>query len=132
MNPNSPAPAPAPLQFVWWVLWVSMISAVGMFYFFLGGPVTGGDNFPAVMIGAMMAVPLLIGTFIRWIIIPRTQKVQVAFKGFIIGMALAEGICFYGIFLFPKFKLLATFLSIVGMLQFMPLFTGRFYVPPKL
>jgi hypothetical protein len=123
MNPRS-----QPL-IVWWVLWLALLSGVFITYFILGGsPRPGGQ--PAARGDSLLWLvalgPFFASIFIRWGLLARTARAQRALVLFVLGMALAESVCFMGLFLAPAHQLELFILSVLGMAQYVPYFAGRF------
>jgi len=84
-----------------------------------------------VHFAVIMAVcQIFIATAIRWLFIPRAKAVGQVLLLMILGLALSEGVEFYGIFLVradqPSTKLGMWVLAILSGLQFIPL-----YAKPK-
>ncbi|MEW6305502.1 MAG: hypothetical protein AB1705_18655 [Verrucomicrobiota bacterium] len=122
---------PIPPLLNWWVIWIALLSGLPMFFIFLGTSAPGNDRSSLSLFVPLVATALSISVVLRWVVIPRLENPQIALQMFIMGMATAEAICFFGIFLAPAYKTLAFVLSFLGILQFIPLFAGKFCQPPK-
>jgi hypothetical protein len=127
MSNTSPPRAPLP---IWWALWFAMQSGLFVAYFFLSKPSAG--NAPTTP--ALLVVPagqLLASAVLRWVLLPKMTDAQKAFPLFVVGMALAEGACFTGLFLVPAYQQELFIASLLGVGQFLPLFAAKFNEPPR-
>jgi hypothetical protein len=117
-----------PQLIVWWVLWASFQFAVVLIYYFLGEtgthPQQPTSDSAAWLAGAL---PFALSAATRWAILPRIGDAQAALPVTIVGIALAEACCFFGLFIFPAHKQELFVISFFGILQFMPLFAARYY-----
>ena len=119
----------SPQLIVWWMLWLTFQTGIGFFYYFLGGV---GGRAPAAEAGGdsplwMIALgPFFLSIVMRWAFLARTAQAQRALVFFIVGIAMAESVCFIGLFLAPAHKLELFILSALGIFQFIPYFAGRF------
>jgi hypothetical protein len=118
---------PNPQPLVWWALWASFQVGIVFFYYFLGQATTQPETnheSPAWLAGF---IPFALSAGIRWLVLPRINTAQPALTIAIIGIAFAEVCCFLGLFIFPAHKRELFVISFIGILQFMPIFAGRFY-----
>jgi hypothetical protein len=123
-SPASPTNAPQPL-IVWWVLWGAFQFGIIAIYQFLGqSSTTPPPNEPALW--QLGLLPVLISGALRWSLLPKIEDGTKAFVVFILGVALAEMMCFLGLFIFPSHKTLFFAASLLGILQFIPVFAGRY------
>jgi hypothetical protein len=113
---------------IWWILWIMFCTTVVMMNQILGPAAAHSKEIlpdsNAWMIAG--AAPILAATLIRWLLLPRQVIPIKAFRLFIIGIALAESVTFYGIFLFPSHKNDLVMASLFGIIQFAPFFASRF------
>jgi len=125
-------PPPHPRALVLWVIWFAMLCSVFLYQLILGKGVPHGSNLqssstPPIVWVAIAQVAA--ASFIRWLLIPRTKEVPKMVVLMIIGLALGEGVEFYGLFLVPhdqpETKLLLWILSILGIAQFAPVYAKR-------
>lgn len=114
----------------WWAIWLAMLGGLFISYIMLGG-IQRGEALSSQMFLALAVIQIVVSTLVRWAVLPRTQDLVQAFPLFVIGMALSEGACFFGIFLVPAWKPELFFASVLGIGQFVPLFASRFYEPPQ-
>lgn len=114
---------------VWWLVWVAILGGVAIVYFFLGrrSPARLPEMSAAAVMDYAAIGPVIVSSVIRWLWFPRIEKRQQAFAVFIMGLALAEGTGFIGIFVTQQ-SLTLTLLSALGIVQWMPLFAGKY--PP--
>jgi len=114
----------------WWAIWFAMQSGLFVFYFVLGNPPANSAQANPAMLGVGV-MQVVASAFVRWGVLPRMPDAQRAFPMFVVGLALAEGACFAGIFLAPAYRQELFLASILGVAQFVPLFASRFYEPPR-
>lgn len=117
---------------VWWVLWAAFQTGVFMLYNLLGSP-SAQVSSPALdpSLWFVGIAPVALSVVIRWFVLPRAKSAQSAFPLFVIGIAMAEASCFFGLFLFPAHKQELFLLSVLGILQFVPFFARRFFTCDK-
>lgn len=116
---------------IWWVLWLAILQGMILIYFILGrsAPSPQIHASPEVMRWALLLGPLLISTFLRWGLLPRARNAGAALPLFIMGLALAESICMFGVLMFPQHKQEFFVTSLIGIFQYLPYFAGRFSRP---
>jgi cytochrome bd-type quinol oxidase subunit 2 len=121
-----------PTLSIWWIVWAGFQSAVVILYCFLSRSAADPQPSSPDSLAWMAAIaPIACSAVIRWTILPRIQKVQTAFPLFVIGIALAEVVCFVGLFLFPFHQQEFFVLSSLGIFQFIPYFAGRFHAEDR-
>lgn len=104
-----------------WVIWFALMTGVFVMYFVIGHAEAkaAADN---SLIGLMPLSAVVIATVIRWALLPRARRFPALLQLFIIGMALSEGTCIIGLFVFPAEVKTLFPLGVVSMLQFIPLY----------
>jgi len=113
-------------QLVWWIMWFGLLSSVLAIHFII--PVVPGREItPAGALTYVPLVPLFLGCAVRWLLLPRLGKQEHALAVFLMGLALCEGCAILGIFLVPEMRSTYVVLAVIGVLQFMPVFAGRFF-----
>jgi len=113
----------------WWMIWLAMQAGIfGMYFVLERTPLQQPVESPFWIAGF---IPLIASSVIRWVVIPKISVPQIAFPLFIVGIAMAEGLTFFGVFVFPAQKELFFLLSVVGIYQFIPTFARRFYKTPE-
>ena len=124
---DSPAPAPVASQLpVWWIAWAAVLAGLVLVYVFLGrGPVKPSPD-KEVLWNLVGLVPLFVSIVIRWLVLPRFDSLQRAFPIYLVGLALAEGCGILGIFLGGPFRDDLFVLGVLGVTQFVPIFTRQF------
>ena len=127
MNPTSPSPKQQ--LAVWWVIWAAFQSGIVVIYYFLGRDAAATGS--ALAIWPLAFVPVLLSGAVRWAVLPMFHDAQKALPFFVLGLALAEVTCFLGIFVFPAHKIPLFAASVLGILQFMPLFATRYFDHPE-
>ena len=112
----------APPLIVWWIIWFAIAAAVMVVYAMV--PVSTHNAFDG-MLRYLPAVPLVISSMVRWLVLPRFNDGARALPIFVVGLALAEGSAILGMFLVPSLRSEYFALGLVGVAQFVPLFAGR-------
>jgi hypothetical protein len=107
---------------IWWILWFVFLLSIPQYYFFFGKAPSTATSIP-VLIGV---IPFVLSGIVRWVILPRIKNAGVAFALFIVGIAVAEACCFFGLFLIPAHKQDLFILSILGIVQFAPFFARKY------
>lgn len=111
---------------VWWAIWFSFQVGLFFYYFLLVKPPEGPSRPSPTGSGWMVVlVPLALSAVCRWVLLPRAKNLQMAFVQFILGIAFAEAVCFFAIFLFPERLQVLFPLSVVGVFQFVPVYARR-------
>jgi hypothetical protein len=121
------APSGKASLLVWWILWFGILSGMLTFRIVLAGQ----ENDDAVegQVNAwryLAIVPLAISSLLRWLVLPRLQDRGNALVVYIAGLALAEGSGLLGLFLGGVLRESFFVLGVLGVLQWMPLFSRRF------
>lgn len=127
---NTPSQPPVPTM-IWWVLWFALQSGLFVVYFILGAKAGSGTAEPNSALLAVPAMQLLASGALRWVVLPKMCEARKALPVFIVGMAMAEGACFSGLFLVPAYKQELFIASLLGVGQFLPLFAAKFNAPPR-
>lgn len=121
---NSPVRAPhtATPLFIWWAIWLSIVVGLIVVFVFLGQkrPEVVGPA-PSAMMDYLGLAPLAASSLLRWLVLPRVAAGRAAFVVFVVGLALAEGCGFFGIFLSSRAAELFA-LSLLGLAQWVPVF----------
>lgn len=113
---------------VWWMLWAAFQAGIFVIYFVFAKTPPPGEPAGSVAMPWMIAfAPVALSILVRWGLLPRATSPQAALPLFIIGIALAEASCFFGLFLFPEHKQELFAASAVGIFQFLPCYANRFY-----
>lgn len=117
-----------PQAIVIWALWLSFAGALVMYRITLVGKTANTRSLTApdaIFAWGCYIVPIAIVLSLRWLVIPRLREPVQVMTVFIVGIAFAEVLTFFGIFLFqPQFRLfyLTSWLLFV---QMMPMWTLR-------
>ena len=128
-NQTRLTPDKAPLL-IWWIIWGAILSGLVVVYLFLGrGPVKPVTETGDLLFSLIGLVPLFVSIVIRWLVLPRYDDLTRAFPLFIVGLALAEGCGILGIFLGGPYRDDLFVLGVLGVLQFVPLFTAKMKRP---
>jgi hypothetical protein len=128
MNPRGAASAPADPQrmarlLVWWMVWLAIFSGAIAIYALFGGKPPVGQASPALAYAGVP--PLVVSCVLRWFVFPRMADPPKAFVVFVVGLALAEGCTILAVFLGGEHRDALAVFGLVGVLQWMPLFTSR-------
>ncbi len=114
---------PAQRRLVIWVLWSAFLVGCCLQYLLLHSkqpPVADGSK-----LWLLALVPIFISVLIRWNMIPRITHPQTALVALVIGVALAEGAMFVGIFVFSAHQWEIFLAAILGIAQHAPAYAGR-------
>jgi hypothetical protein len=132
MSPQDTSPSTAkPPAFVFWVVWTGLFAGLGVIYAALretGGPGSLPPDLPALA-GFAGLVPLLLSAVVRWLLLPRCDEAAKAFPLFVVGAAMGEGCALLGLMLGGEHRDALFLLGLIGVGQFFPLFTRRYYAP---
>jgi hypothetical protein len=110
---------------VCWTLWAAFMVCPFFYYKFLNSGHTnlGGDD---SFLWLISLVPLSLSILLRWVVLGmRPWPMQAMLAIMVMGIALSEALCFFGLFLFPAHKQELFVLSFLGMGQFMPVYARR-------
>jgi hypothetical protein len=124
-------PTNKPQALVLWVIWASLLGSLFIYQFVLGGGIPKGSN------AAMAEVPpivwvamgqIIAASAVRWLVLPRAEAPGKKLIWMIVGLALSEGVEFYGLFLIhsdqPSTKTALWVLSMISVFQFVPLYAN--------
>lgn len=109
---------------IWWIIWFSVLSSLLVIHLILPA-----QNVPPST-GVLTYLPLLpffLGLAVRWMVLPRLRAKEHAIVAFVLGLALCESCGLLSIFLTPEMRMTYMALAVFGVLQFIPLFAGRFW-----
>jgi len=123
---NKNAPPAEPL--VWWAWWLLNVFGAFVTYFFFkpsSGPPDGHKAGELSLCACLL--PVIASTVVRWIVMPKQAALRRRFSLFVIGMVLAQGSTFLGVFSCPRHKTMLFFLSLAGIAQFSP-FSARRWI----
>jgi hypothetical protein len=112
-----------------WVIWASIIGGVPILQFVIGGGLPLGSNPPSAEIPPLAivgVVMVIISTGVRWLALPRYSEMRQQLIMMIIGLSLSESAFFLSLSFLPRdqpeTRLAIFVLSLLGMVQFMPLY----------
>ncbi len=108
---------------IWWIMWAAITIGLVAIYATLAAPLRAE---PLQALRHLPLLPLLLSSGLRWIVLPRMSDRLRAFPIFIVGLAMAEACGLLGLFLIPEMKQTYFTLSLIGLLQYMPFFAGRY------
>lgn len=116
-----------------WFIWVAILCGVISYQVFLGNEhrTLATFAFPddSFALGALL-LPLIISVGIRWFLIPFLRHPLLVLIPFILGIAIAESLSFYGLFLFAgQYNSIFFYASLLAVLQFCPYFIGGKHAP---
>ncbi len=113
---------------VLWLLWCVFCGALIFYRMVL---VTEAHNtssleFPATTFGLLQySIPLAVSLGARWLVVPRLRVPFLALVPFLIGIATAEMLTFFGIFLSPKSFNVFFFTTVILMLMWIPIWRNN-------
>ena len=106
---------------IFWIIWSAIFISLFVYPFVLP-TVKPEEGSVDVLFMAMLIGPFAFSVVVRWVIIPKIKTIQSVFIFFIIGIAVAESLVFFGLFIFPYFQSIMFAASVVAVFQFIPLF----------
>lgn len=118
----------APTAVVMWVMWCAFASALMMYRIMLVSKrhnthsITAPDT---IFMWVLYVIPIFIVLPLRWVVIPRLRVPILILPVFVMGVAFAEALTFFGLFLFPAQFRLFYLTSWLMLLQLMPIWTLR-------
>ncbi len=109
-----------------WVVWLVMLSSV-IFQLVFIWPNFGAQEqaLPPLAILPMVMAPIGIAVFVRWFVIPGVTTAQAVLTASIIGLAMGESLAIYGVFLFPDYFKPLFVISVLMILQYIPLYAFK-------
>ena len=118
----------APPAIVMWVMWCAFASALVIYRNMLVGKNTNTHSITApdtMLAWVCYTIPILIVIPVRWLVIPRLRLPHLLLPVFLVGIAFAEVLTFFGLFLFPAQFSLFYLTSWLLFVQLMPIWTLR-------
>ena len=106
---------------IFWIIWSAIFMSLFVYPFVLP-TVKPEEGSVDILFIAMLIGPIAFSVVVRWVIIPKTKTIQSIFTFFIIGIAVAESLVFFGLFMFPYFQGVMFTASVLAVFQFIPLF----------
>ena len=110
-----------PKKLILWIIWGALLMALVSYGIFLRTENPEKEAIEPLLL-VMFLAPLLGSLGMRVFFLPRHRDPAQVLVYFVVGMALAEGIAFIGLFLYPYFQDVAIALSAGAMLTFVPAF----------
>ena len=110
-----------PKKLILWIIWGALLMALVSYGIFLRTENPQKEVIEPLLL-VMLLAPLLGSLAMRVFFLPRHRDPAQVLVYFVVGMALAEGIAFIGLFLYPYFQDVAIALSAGAMLTFVPAF----------
>lgn len=112
---------------VFWAIWFALLSGVLVMNFAIAPPEWSQiSRSLASPLWWVAVLPLALSAVVRWLVLPRFTTTQAALPVFIIGLALAESAAIAGMFVFDHHRAELVVLGLLGIGQFLPIFTNRF------
>ena len=114
-----------------WIIWISILQGLFIIQWFAGGGFpTGVDTSePPAILRFAPALPALLALIVRFLVIPRLQRVEAQLPAMVVGLALAEGTGIVSMFLvddaYGKTQLIHLILSVLAILMMAPVFIGK-------
>lgn len=118
----------APPAIVMWVMWFAFASALVMYRIMLVSKASNTHSITApetTLAWLCFAIPICIVLPLRWLVIPRLRLPNLILPVFLVGIAFAEVLTFFGLFLFPPQFSLFYMTSWLLFVQMMPIWTLR-------
>jgi len=104
-----------------WFFWLAFVSAIILYQIFLTGDTGESRSLFGVFPLSMLLVPAGVCAIIRWLLIPRWRNPLIVLVLAIAGIAVADSISLYGIFLFSNHRLVFLIVAVLSLVQFVPL-----------
>jgi hypothetical protein len=126
MTPNNKTKGPQAI--VIWVLWLSFATALVMYRIMLVSKAANTRSLTApdtIVAWVCYVIPIVVVFALRWLVIPRLKQPIEVLPVFLVGVALAETLTFFGLFLFPAQFRLFYLMSWLLFVQLMPTWTIR-------
>jgi CDP-diglyceride synthetase len=101
MNPNK---TPTPNIAVFWIIWFAIMNGLFIMLFLVAGGIPKGANQgppPTWIVGACAAL-VVVAVAIRFLLIPKIKQIAQLLPAMIVGMAFAEAVGIFAIFLLGK------------------------------
>ncbi len=115
---------------MWWILWVTMLPwIVGLQLLLPHKAVAPATKLGDLWLQLAGIVPLFLSIIIRWLALPRFTSLASALPLYIVGLAMAEACGVFGIVFGGPYRDALFLLSILGLLQFVPVFARRLAEP---
>jgi hypothetical protein len=131
MTPNPDADQVRAQLAIWWIIWSSILAGLVIIYVVLGRrPLPPDVATRQSLTGLAGLAPLFVSIIIRWLVLPRSRNMRVAFVMFVVGIVLAEFSGLLGIFFGGPYRDDLFILGVLGIAQFVPFF-GRRFLEPK-
>jgi hypothetical protein len=115
-------PNPGAKAIVWWVLWASFLGGLPVMYFVLGPKARAVEPAFSGSTWVIGALPVAGAMLLRWTVLPRMHNATAALPMFLVGIALCEASLFFGLFIFPDHARTLFICSLLGTIQFAPVF----------
>ncbi|MEM8866870.1 MAG: hypothetical protein AAGC73_01255 [Verrucomicrobiota bacterium] len=121
-----------------WIIWFAMLQSAFIFPFFLGEGFPEGANAEVPMdawIWVACFSPLITGTVLRWLVIPKMKEAQQMLVGLIIGMSFGEVAILLSIFLigsdYPQNQIAVLIVAVLMLILMAPSYATPGVNPEK-
>jgi hypothetical protein len=122
------SPAQTPKTITWWAIWMAALAEAGILYVFLApGEPKSMDGITGIPGEMIVLVPLGLSILIRWGGLGFVRKGSIAFVLFLAGVSLAVLAADMSLFLGEYFGRELFTVSVLGILQFAPLFARQYF-----
>ncbi len=105
------------------MIWFSLLMGVLLLSVFLKPGAAGKPQAQLPLV--MLFAPFLMGTTLRWLVLPRIKMLMKALPIFIAGLAMCEATAILGIFMGGENRDLLVGLGALGIIQYVPLFAAK-------
>lgn len=115
-------------RIVLWLLWCVFCAALIFYRTFLVNEAhnTSSLEFPATAFGLLQySIPLAVSLGARWLVVPRLRVPFLTLVPFLIGIATAEMLTFFGIFLSQKSFSMFFYTTVILMLMWIPIWRNN-------
>lgn len=121
-------PAKTPKTIIWWAIWLAALVEAGVLYVFLTpGEPKSMDGITGIPREMIVLVPLGMSILLRWGGMGFVRKGNIAFVLFLAGVSLATLAADMSLFFGQYFGRELFTVSVLGILQFAPLFARQYF-----
>ncbi|PXA03788.1 hypothetical protein DDZ13_10910 [Coraliomargarita sinensis] len=129
--PNTDLKKEQPVPVVW-IIWFAILQGALVIQWVIGEGIPEGENAAESMdawLWLIVFIPIILAIAIRWLIIPKLDKLEAKMTAMIAGLALAEAPIMLSLFLmlpdYPQNQIAVLMVGVVAIFQFAPFYAKR-------